>query len=96
VELDAINERALVDRSCVRGPLAEGLAVGLAGSSDVFTGHRRERDKLNAVDLDFAGSHAVATALLDPWQLPQPDGERDVSSQDVVAQFAAELHTPGR
>jgi hypothetical protein len=94
VELDSIDERALVDRSCVRGSLAEGFAVGLAGSSDVVTADGRERDKIDAVDLDRTWSHAVATALLDVWPLPQPDRERDVSSQDVVAQFAAELHTP--
>jgi len=94
VELDSIDERALVDRSCVRGPLAESLAVRLAGSSDVLAGDGREGDKLNGVDLDFTGSHAVATALPDPWQLPQPDRERDVSGQDIVPQFAAELHSP--
>jgi hypothetical protein len=26
--------------------------------------------------------------------LPQSDGERDVSAQDVVAQLATELHAP--
>jgi hypothetical protein len=43
VELDPVDERVLVDRPSVRGALAQRLALGLAGSSDVFSGDRREQ-----------------------------------------------------
>ena len=76
----------------MRGALAKRLTVGLAGLSDLFARDRRERDKLDGVDLDLTGPDPVAAALLDPWLLPQSDRERDVSGQDVVAQLAAELH----
>jgi hypothetical protein len=36
----------------VCGALAQGLAVGLAGTPDVCIGDRGERDQLDAVDLD--------------------------------------------
>jgi hypothetical protein len=96
VKLNSINQRVLVNRPGVRGALAHRLAVRLAGPSDVPLSDRRERDKLDGVDLDLTESNPVAAALLDPWALPQPDGERDVSCQDVVAQLTAELHHQGR
>ena len=92
VELNSIDERVLVDRPGVRGALAQRLTVGLASLSDVLAGDRRERDKLDGVDLNLTGPYPVAAALLDPWPCPQPDRERDVSGQDIVAQLAAELH----
>jgi hypothetical protein len=92
VELDSIDERALVDRAGVCGALTQRLAVGLAGSSHVLPGNRRERDELDFVDLDLPGADSVAATLLDSGPLPQPDRERDVSGQDVIAQLAAELH----
>jgi hypothetical protein len=51
-------------------------------------------DKAAVLVVRLAKNHPlpVAAALLDPWPLPQSDGERDVSRQDVVAQLAAELH----
>jgi hypothetical protein len=92
VELDAVDERALVDRAGVRGALAERLPIGLARSSHVLPGDRRERDELDGVDLDLAGPDAVAPALPDARPLPETDRERDVAGQHVVAQLAAELH----
>ena len=94
MELNPIDERVLVDRPGVRGTPAQRLAVGLAGSSNVLRGDRRERDKLDGIDLDLTGADPVAAALLDTWLLPQSDGERDVSAEDVVAQLATELHAP--
>jgi hypothetical protein len=77
----------------VCGALAQLLAIGLAGSSDVLAGDHRERDELDGVDLDLTGAHTVAAARLDPRPLPQSDRECDVSGQDVVAQLAAGVHT---
>src|SRR3954453_19449930 len=92
MELDPVHQGVLVDRSRVRGALAQGLAVGLAGSPDVRLGDRRERDKLDGVDFDHAETNPVAAALLDVRPLPEADRQRDVASQDVIAQLAAELH----
>ena len=92
MELNAVDERVLVDRPRVRGAPAQRLAVGLAGSPDILRGDRRERDKLDGIDLDLTQADPVAATLPDPRPLPQTDGERDVSRQDVVAQLATELH----
>jgi hypothetical protein len=93
MKLNAVDERVLLDRPGVRGALAQRLAVGLAGSSDVLPRDRRGRQKLNGVDLDLTKADPVATALPDPWPLPRSDRERDVSGQNVAAQLATELHT---
>ena len=93
MKLDEVRQRVLVDRSGVCRALTQRLAVRLADASHVLRGDRRERDELDAVDLDLTQANPVAAALLDLWPLPQPDGERDVSGQDVVVQLAAELHT---
>ncbi len=93
MELDPVDEGVLVDRPRVGGAVAKGLAVGLAGSPDVSRRDRRERDKLDGVDLDQTGADPVATALLDLRPLPQPHRQRDIAGQDVIAQLATELHT---
>ena len=61
-------------------------------SPDIRLGDRRERDELDRVDLDHTGTDPVAAALLDLRPLPQPDRQRDIARQDVIAQLAAELH----
>ena len=73
MELDPIDEGVLVDRPRVRGAVAQGLAVGLAGLPDVRLGDRCERDKLAGVDLYQARADPVAAALLDLWPLPLPN-----------------------
>lgn len=92
MELDPVHGRVLVDRTGVRSAPAQRLAIGLPGASDIPRRDGRERDKLDGVDLDRTKADPVAAALLDLWPLPQPDRERDVPSQDVVAQLTAELH----
>ena len=94
MELNPVNKGVLVDRSRVRGAVAQRLAVRLASSPDVRLSDRRERDKLDGVDLDQTEADPVAAALLDLRPLPQPDRHRDIAGQDVIAQVAAELHTP--
>src|SRR3954468_3304882 len=73
MKLDPIDESVLVDRPRVRGAVAQGPAVGLAGSPHIRLGDRRERDELDGVDLDQTRANPVAAALLDLWPLPQPD-----------------------
>ena len=90
MEDDPVHERVLVDRARVRGAVAQGLAVRLAGRrGGPPRVDRRERDELDGVDLDQAEPDPVAAALLDLRPLPQPDRQRDVAAQDVVAQLAA-------
>src|SRR5215211_4801665 len=79
--LGSLDEGVVVDGPGMRGSVAQGLAVGLAGLSDVRLGDRRERDKLDGVDLDQAGSDPVAAALLDLWPLPQPNRQRDIAGR---------------
>src|SRR3954468_8670277 len=93
MQLDAVDEGVLVDRSRVRGAVAQGLAVGLAGQANVPLGDRGERDELDRVHLNQPRTDAVAAALLDLWPLPQPDRQGDIAPQDGIAQVAAELHT---
>ena len=64
VELDPVDQGVVVDRPRVRGAVAQGVAVGLAGSPDVRLGDRRKRDKLDGVDLDQPGTDPVAAASL--------------------------------
>ena len=58
MELDSVDERVLIDRPGVRGALAQRLAVGLAGPSDVLPGDRGEREKFDRVDLDLTEADA--------------------------------------
>ena len=46
-------------------PDAQSLAVGLVRSSHVRRGDRRERDDLDGVDLDLAGTDLVSVAPRD-------------------------------
>ena len=94
MELDPVDEGVIVDRPRVRGAVAQGLAVGLAGTPDVCLGDRGERDELDRVNLDQTEADPVAAALPDLRPLPEPDRQRDIAGQDVIAQLAAELHTP--
>src|SRR4051794_22449989 len=76
MELDAVDERVLVDRPGVGGAVAQRLKVGFAGAPDVLIGDGRERDQLHGVDLDQPGADPVAAALLDLRTLPPPDRQR--------------------
>src|SRR3954453_14931064 len=94
MEPDPVDAGVPAARARVRGAGAQGLAGGLACSSDVRLRDRRERNELHGVDLDHTGADPVQAARLDLWALPKPDRQRDIAGQDVVAQLAAELHTP--
>ena len=68
----------------MRGPPAERLAVGLAGESHVLRSDRRERDKLDRVNLDLTEADAVPAARLYPGPLPEPNRERNVAGEDIA------------
>jgi hypothetical protein len=57
----------------VRCAPAQHLAIGFAGSSHVVAIDRRERDKLDGVDLDLTKADPVTAAPPDPRLLPQAD-----------------------
>jgi hypothetical protein len=92
VELDAIHECVVIDRSGVRSALTQRFAVGFPSESHVRSGDRGERDELDGVDLNLAGTNPIVTTRLDARPLPQPDRERDLSRQNVISQLAAEVH----
>jgi hypothetical protein len=68
--------------------------VSRSGAPDVRRGDRSERNELDGVDLDQTGADPVAATLLDLWPLPQPDRQRDIAGQNVIAQLTTEFHTP--
>ena len=54
VQFNSIDERVLIDRPGVRGALAQRLAVGLAGSSDVLSGVDPASDDIAFTNDPFA------------------------------------------
>ena len=74
------------------GPVAQGLAVGLAGPADVGSRDGREGEEAHVVDLDADGTDGVAAPDLALRPLPEPEGHGDVAGRDVVVELAAELH----
>ena len=94
MELDAVDERVVVNRAGVRGALTERLAIPLPGSTDVRAGHTGERHQLDPVNLDTCRSDEISTADLDLRSGPKPKRDRDVTAGDAVAQGGTELHSP--
>jgi hypothetical protein len=92
VELDAVQERVVVDRPGVCSAPTEARAIRLARARELFVRDRRERQQLELVDLDGDGPGPVAAAGLHLRTRPQPvrDGDRPVG--DEVAELGAELH----
>src|SRR6476620_10517825 len=92
VELDAVHQRLVVDRSRVRGARPERLEIPFTRSTYVGSCDTRERDHLHRIDFDPYRAGNVLTAYLDLWPLPEPERQRDASRGDSVAQLGAELH----
>jgi hypothetical protein len=79
----------------MRGPLAQCLAVGFAGSSDVLLEDRPERDKLDGVDLDLTEADRVAAALLDACGRSHSRNERAMSPANTSLRNSRLTSTPG-
>jgi len=92
MELDAVDERVVVNRSRVRGSLTERFAISLSGSADVRARHTGERYELDRVDLDACLPDEILAADLDLGSRPKPERHGDVAARDAVAQCRTELH----
>jgi hypothetical protein len=85
VELDAIKDRVIFDRSRVSRALAEGLPVRLARSTHVCVADRVERDHVDRIDLNVDVAYGIYPSDSHPWPLPKPKGDSDVACDYLVA-----------
>ena len=92
VELDAVDERVVVDRAGVGGPRPQRLPIRLTRRGHVLVGHRREGQHLEVVDLEDHARGAVPAADLDLRSGPQPDRDGDLAARHRVAKISAEHH----
>ena len=92
MELDAVEQGVMADRTRVCSAATKGLDVFLSGPSKVLVGDRREREQLDVVDLDRHGSAPVDAADLDLRPRPQAVRDRDGSVRHPIAKVRTELH----
>ena len=94
VELDPVQQRAVVDRAGVRSTVPQRFPVWFPGAPQIGVGDVGERDQLDGVHLDQArtGAHRVPAAgpYLGPF--PQPERHGDLPGQHVIPQLMAEEH----
>src|SRR5438477_5774935 len=93
MELHAVEQGVILDRSGVCSASTEGLKIGLAGPSEILVCDRRERQQLDLVDLDHHGTAPVDASDLDLWSRPEAVGDGDGSVCYSIADISAELHT---
>src|SRR6516225_7238847 len=79
VELDAVHQGVVRDRSGMSGAPAQCLAVGLTGTPHVGGRNGGEGHEVHAVDLYLDTSHPVAPAHLGLAPLPEPERHGDVA-----------------
>jgi hypothetical protein len=92
MELDAVEEGVFVNRAGVGGAPTKGLAVRLAGASEILVRDRREWQQVDIVDPNRHGTAPIDAPDLDLWLRPQPVGDRDSSVRNAIAEIRAELH----
>jgi hypothetical protein len=92
MELDAVEQGVIVDRTRVCSAATKGLEVVLSGPSKVLVGDRREREQLDVVDLDRHRSAPVDAADLDLRPRPQAVRDSDGSVRHPIAKARTELH----
>ena len=92
MELDAVKQGVMADRTRVCSAATKGLDVFLSGPSKVLVCDRREREQLDVVDLDRHGSAPVDAADLDLRPRPQAVRDRDGSVRHPIAKVRTELH----
>lgn len=94
VELDPVQQGAVVDGPGVGGSPAEGLEVCFPGAADIVLVDRGEGNQLDRVDLDPAQSDRVTAPRRHFRPTPEPERDSDLARQDVLTQLFAELHLP--
>ena len=92
VELDPVEQGALVDGPGVGGSPAEGLEVCLPGAADIVLVDRGEGNQFDRVDLNPAQSDRVTAPQGHFRPAPEPERDSDLARQDVLTQLFAELH----
>src|SRR5437773_236147 len=92
VELDPVEEGAVIDGPGVGGSPAEGFEVCFSGAADIVLVDRGEGNQFDRVDLDPARPDSVTAPRQHLPPAPEPERDRDLARQDVLTQFSAELH----
>ena len=92
MELHAIDEGVIVDRSSVCSTSTKSLKVGLSRQREILVCDRRERQQLDVVDLNHHGTAPVHASDLDLWSRPEPVGDCDAPVSYSISEISAELH----
>jgi hypothetical protein len=79
MEIHAIDQRVLRDRTSMGGPFTKRFSVLLTRASHVVGSDGAEGHQLDRVDLDFRGANRIATRDLHLRPLPQAERDRDLS-----------------
>src|SRR5262249_44189993 len=92
MELHAVEQGVIVDRSGVCRPSPKGFNVRLPRPSKILVRDGRERQQLDLVDLDHHRTAPVDASDLDLWSRPETVGDSDRSVRYSIAKIGAELH----
>jgi len=92
VELDPVQEGAVVDGPGVCGSPAEGFEVCFPGAADIVLIDRGEGNQFDRVHLDPAPCDWVTAPRRHLPPAPEPERDGYFARQDVLTQFLAELH----
>jgi hypothetical protein len=66
------------------GSAPQRFPIGFARAPDVHVVDRAERNELDRIDFDLAGTHSIPTAGLDLHIAPEPEGHGDVAGEHTV------------
>lgn len=94
VEIHAIDQRVLRDRTSVGSPFSKRFPISLTGAAGVVGCDRAKGHQLDRVDLNLHGPNRVPTRDLHLRPLPQPERDRDLSGGNTVTQVPTKLHDP--
>ena len=92
VELDAVHECVVGDRTGMGSSCTKRLSVTLAGQADVFIADRGEGKQFDGIDLDDDARGAVTPSSLDLRPTPKPDRNGEVARRYGLAKFPTENH----